>query len=122
MKKIALIAHDNMKVEIVEFVKENLDFFSKQSLVSTGTTGRKIMEATNLEIFRYKSGPIGGDQQIGAEVAVGGIKAIFFFRDPLTTQPHEPDIAALIRVSDVHKVPIATNISAARLMVKGMKE
>ncbi|MGL4988963.1 MAG: methylglyoxal synthase [Cetobacterium sp.] len=119
MKKIALIAHDNMKPEIVSFAKKHEHILVKYPLVSTGTTGLRIMEATNLEIHRFKSGPIGGDQQIGAEVAVNNIAAILFFRDPLTSQPHEPDISALIRVADVHKVPIATNLATAELLILG---
>ncbi|MGL4308262.1 methylglyoxal synthase [Cetobacterium sp. SF1] len=121
MKKIALIAHDNMKLEIVQFVKDNLEFFSKYDLVATGTTGTRIMEATGLKIERFKSGPLGGDQQIGAEIAMDKMDAVIFFRDPLTAQPHEPDIAALIRLADVHKVPIATNSSTAKLLVKGLQ-
>ena len=120
MKKIALIAHDNMKPEMVSFAKKYEHILAKYPLVSTGTTGLRIMEATNLQIQRFKSGPIGGDQQIGAEVATDNIAAILFFRDPLTSQPHEPDISALIRVADVHKVPIATNLASAELLIVGL--
>lgn len=120
MKKIAIIAHDNMKPEMINFVKEYLNFFSKQNIVSTGTTGRLVAEATGLSIYRYQSGPLGGDQQIGAEIAINQMDAIFFLRDPLTAQPHEPDIAALIRLADVHKVPIATNIATAKLLVQAL--
>lgn len=122
MERIALIAHDNMKDEIVTFVKENLDFFKNFELVATGTTGKRIAEATGLNIHRYQSGPIGGDQQIGADIALNKIKAVFFLRDPLTAQPHEPDISALIRLADVHKIPIATNLSTARLLVVALKK
>ncbi|MHD0318292.1 methylglyoxal synthase [Fusobacterium sp. THCT1E2] len=122
MERIALIAHDNMKDEIVTFVKENLDFFKDFELVATGTTGKRIAEATGLNIHRYQSGPIGGDQQIGADIALNKIKAVFFLRDPLTAQPHEPDISALIRLADVHKIPIATNLSTARLLVIALKK
>mgnify|MGYP000053131298 CR=1 FL=1 len=120
MNKIALIAHDNMKDDIVAFVKNHVDFFRNYELVATGTTGQKIMDATGLNIHRYQSGPIGGDQQIGAEIATNNILAVFFLRDPLTAQPHEPDISALIRLADVHKIPIATNISTAELLVKAL--
>lgn len=120
MKKIALIAHDNMKPEIVSFAQRHEHILIKYPLVSTGTTGLRIMEATDLQIHRFKSGPIGGDQQIGAEVATDQIAAILFFRDPLTSQPHEPDISALIRVADVHKVPIATNLATAELLILGL--
>ena len=122
MERIALIAHDNMKDEIVTFVKENLDFFKDFELVATGTTGKRIAEATGLNIHRYQSGPIGGDQQIGADIALNKIKAVFFLRDPLTAQPHEPDISALIRLADVHKIPIATNLSTAHLLVTALKK
>ena len=122
MERIALIAHDNMKDEIVTFVKENLDFFKEFELVATGTTGKRIAEATGLTIHRYQSGPIGGDQQIGADIALNKIKAVFFLRDPLTAQPHEPDISALIRRADVHKIPIATNLSTAHLLKKKKKK
>lgn len=121
MKKIALIAHDNMKNDLVEFTKKHADFFKKYPLVATGTTGKRIAEATGLEIHRYQSGPIGGDQQIGADIAMNEIEAVFFFRDPLTAQPHEPDISALIRLADVHKIPIATNQSTAELLVSALK-
>lgn len=121
MKKIALIAHDNMKNDLVEFSKKHADFFKKYPLVATGTTGKRIAEATGLEIHRYQSGPIGGDQQIGADIAMNQIEAVFFFRDPLTAQPHEPDISALIRLADVHKIPIATNQSTAELLVSALK-
>ena len=122
MKKIALIAHDNMKNDLVEFTKKHVDFFKKYPLVATGTTGKRIAEATGLEIHRYQSGPIGGDQQIGADIAMNEMEAVFFFRDPLTAQPHEPDISALIRLADVHKIPIATNLSTAQLLVIALKK
>ena len=121
MKKIALIAHDNMKNDLVEFTRKHVDFFKKYPLVATGTTGKRIAEATGLEIHRYQSGPIGGDQQIGADIAMNEMEAVFFFRDPLTAQPHEPDISALIRLADVHKIPIATNQSTAELLVTALK-
>ena len=121
MKKIALIAHDNMKNDLVEFTKKHVDFFKKYPLVATGTTGKRIAEATGLEIHRYQSGPIGGDQQIGADIAMNEMEAVFFFRDPLTAQPHEPDISALIRLADVHKIPILTNQSTAELLVTALK-
>ena len=121
MERIALIAHDNMKNDLVEFTKKHVDFFKKYPLVATGTTGKRIAEATGLEIHRYQSGPIGGDQQIGADIAMNEMEAVFFFRDPLTAQPHEPDISALIRLADVHKIPIATNQSTAELLVTALK-
>ncbi len=120
-KKIALIAHDKKKDELVKFVKEHVDFFRNYELVATGTTGGRIMDATGLNIKRYLSGPLGGDQQIGADVANGLIAAVFFFQDPLTSQPHEPDIRALGRLCDVHNVPMATNERAAQLLIAGLK-
>lgn len=99
--RIALIAHDKKKDELVEFIKEHEATFSKYDLIATGTTGKRIMEATNLQITRLKSGPLGGYQQIGALVATGEIQLVIFFRDPLTAQPHEPDVSALLRLCDV---------------------
>lgn len=120
-KKIALIAHDRKKDELVEFVKKHVDFFKEYELVATGTTGGRIIEATGLNIKRYLSGPLGGDQQIGADVANQLIEAVFFFQDPLTSQPHEPDIRALGRLCDVHNVPMATNEKSAQLLIIGLK-
>ena len=120
-KKIALIAHDKKKDDLVKFVKEHVEFFRNYELVATGTTGGRIMEATGLNIKRYLSGPLGGDQQIGADVANGFIDAVFFFQDPLTSQPHEPDIRALGRLCDVHNIPMATNERAAQLLITGLK-
>lgn len=120
-KRIALIAHDKKKDELVTFVKEHVKFFENYDLVATGTTGGRIIEATGLNIHRYLSGPLGGDQQIGADVANGLIDAVFFFQDPLTSQPHEPDIRALGRLCDVHNVPMATNERAAQLLITGLK-
>ena len=111
--KIALIAHDKKKEALIAFVKENVDTFEKHGLYATGTTGKKLMEETGLGIHRFKSGPLGGDQEIGAMVAKGEIDAIIFFRDPLTAQPHEPDVSALLRLSDVYDVPLATNEGTA---------
>lgn len=120
-KRIALIAHDKKKNELVTFVQEHVDFFKGYELIATGTTGGRIMEATGLEIKRYLSGPLGGDQQIGADVANDLIDAVFFFQDPLTSQPHEPDIRALGRLCDVHNIPMATNERAAQLLITGLK-
>jgi len=117
---IALIAHDKMKPEIIDFAIRYRDILNKHTLVATGTTGHKIIEATGLNIKCFKSGPYGGDQEIGASVANGLIDIIFFFRDPLTAQPHEPDISALLRLSDVYKIPLATNISTAEHMIKNL--
>ena len=96
--RIALIAHDKKKEEMIQFAKKNESILKKVELVSTGTTGLRVMENTNLQIYRYKSGPLGGDQQIGALVADHNVDMIIFLRDPLTSQPHEPDIMALLRL------------------------
>ena len=115
--RIALIAHDKKKEEMIQFAKKNERILKKVELVSTGTTGLRVMENTNLQIYRYKSGPLGGDQQIGALVADHNVDMIIFLRDPLTSQPHEPDIMALLRLCDVYKVPLATNVESAQLLL-----
>jgi len=118
--KLALIAHDKMKDEIVKFCRRHVDFLSTCELVATGTTGQRIHEATGLTVERMLSGPYGGDQQIGAMVASGEVQAVLFFRDPLTAQPHEPDITALLRVCDVHNVPLATNEASAECVIQAL--
>ena len=116
---LALIAHDKKKRDLIEFVQRHLDKLQGLELVATGTTGRMIMEATGLEVTTVLSGPLGGDQQIGGMVARGDIQAVIFLRDPLTAQPHEPDITALLRVCDVHNTPLATNEATAELVLAG---
>jgi methylglyoxal synthase len=115
--KIALIAHDKKKMEMIVFCKDYEHVLEKYELYATGTTGKKIMENTNLEIKRMKSGPLGGDQDIGAMIANGNMDMVFFFRDPLTAQPHEPDVSALMRLSDVYEIPIATNKESAKFFI-----
>ncbi|SKA94573.1 methylglyoxal synthase [Caloramator quimbayensis] len=115
--KIALIAHDKKKNEMVEFAKEFKDVLIKHELYATGTTGKIINEETGLEVNRFLSGPLGGDQQIGAMVACGEMNLVIFLRDPLTAQPHEPDITALLRICDVHNVPLATNLGTAKMLI-----
>jgi methylglyoxal synthase len=122
MERIALVAHDRKKDDLVDFVKRHKDFFEKFELVATGTTGGRINQATDLTIHRYLSGPLGGDQQIGSDIATEKIKAVFFFRDPLQAQPHEPDIQALVRLCDVHQIPVATNVGTAELLIKALKD
>jgi len=117
--KIALIAHDKKKQDIIEFAKKYKDVLAKYELVATGTTGKMISEATGLEVKRYLSGPYGGDQQLGGRIAEGRISLVIFFRDPLTAQPHEPDVSALLRVCDVHNVPVVTNRATAEIVIKG---
>ncbi|MBQ8540386.1 MAG: methylglyoxal synthase [Clostridia bacterium] len=119
--KIALIAHDKKKQDLIEVAKKYKDVLSQHDLCATGTTGTMIMGETKLEINRLKSGPLGGDQQIGAMLANGEIDLIIFLRDPLTAQPHEPDVSALLRLCDVQKIPLATNESSARIMLESLK-
>jgi methylglyoxal synthase len=118
--KIALIAHDKMKDEMIEFAKKYKNILKGHELVATGTTGHKIIAATGLNVKCFRSGPLGGDQEIGAKIANGDIDLIFFFRDPLTAQPHEPDVSALLRLSDVYKIPLATNISTGEHIIKSL--
>lgn len=118
---IALIAHDKKKVEIVQLAKKYKSTLEKHNLYATGTTGQKIAEETGLDIHRFKSGPLGGDQQIGAFVSERKIDLVIFIRDPLTPQPHEPDISALLRLCDVYEVPLATNIGSAEPLLGAVK-
>ena len=119
--KIALIAHDKKKNEIIELAKKYKDVLGQYELYATGTTGTLIMGETGLKIFRMKSGPLGGDQQIGAMLANGELDLIIFLRDPLTAQPHEPDVSALMRLGDVQRIPLATNASTATIMLEALK-
>ena len=119
--KIALIAHDKKKNEIIELAKQYKDVLADHELYATGTTGTLIMGETGLSIHRMKSGPLGGDQQIGAMLADGQLDLILFLRDPLTAQPHEPDVSALMRLSDVQKIPLATNKESATIMLEALK-
>jgi methylglyoxal synthase len=114
---IALIAHDNKKQDMVSFVIKNEDILKKHTLFATGSTGTMIMENTDLFVTRFLSGPLGGDQQIGNLVALEEMDFVFFFRDPLTAQPHEPDVSALMRLCDVHQVPILSNVTAATMFI-----
>ncbi|HAP09194.1 MAG TPA: methylglyoxal synthase [Planctomycetaceae bacterium] len=115
---IALIAHDALKNTMLQFVSERLTFFSGQTLVATGNTGRLLQEQLGLQVERVAHGPSGGDLIIGGRVAEGRMRAVLFFRDPLTAQPHEPDVSALMRVCDVHNVPLATNPATAAAVVR----
>ncbi|WP_226579285.1 methylglyoxal synthase [Halobacillus litoralis] len=117
---IALIAHDKKKESIIRFAKKHYDILSKHDLFATGTTGMRIADEANLKVTRFQSGPLGGDQQIGARIAAEDMQMVIFFRDPLTAQPHEPDITALLRLCDVHQIPVATNQTGAEIMVKAL--
>lgn len=119
--KIALIAHDKKKNEMIELAKQYKDVLAEHELYATGTTGTLIMGETGLSIHRMKSGPLGGDQQIGAMLAEGNLDLILFLRDPLTAQPHEPDVSALLRLGDVQSIPLATNRASATVMLEAMK-
>ena len=114
---IALIAHDALKDELLQFVAARMDFFRRQVLVATGNTGKMLHERLGLNVERVAHGPFGGDLIIGGRVSEGTVKAVLFFRDPLTAQPHEPDVSALMRVCDVHKIPLATNRATAEAVV-----
>jgi methylglyoxal synthase len=120
--KIALIAHDKKKQEMIDLCVEYKDILAGHELYATGTTGTMVMGETGLKIVRMKSGPLGGDQQIGSMVAEKKLDMIIFLRDPLTAQPHEPDVTALIRLSDVMDIPLATNIESARIMLEYLKD
>lgn len=120
--KIALIAHDRKKDNLVQFAIAYRDILNEHTLYATGTTGQRVIDATSLEVTRYRSGPLGGDQQIGAMIANNDMDMVIFFRDPLTAQPHEPDVSALIRLCDVYQVPLATNMGTAEILLKGLQE
>jgi methylglyoxal synthase len=117
MNRLALVAHDRMKDSMVALAREFEPVLRRHSLMATGTTGARLHEALGLEIERLLSGPLGGDLQIGARLAMGQVQALIFLRDPMTPQPHEPDINALIRACDVHDVPCATNLASARILL-----
>lgn len=115
--RLALIAHDNKKDAMVALAREFSPLLRRCQLCATGTTGGRLAQEVGLEVERMLSGPLGGDLQIGARLAVGEIDAIIFLRDPMTPQPHEPDINALVRACDVHDVACATNLATARALL-----
>lgn len=119
--KIALIAHDKKKQDMIDLCVKYRDVLDGHSLFATGTTGTMVMGETGLKITRMKSGPLGGDQQIGSMVAEKNLDMIIFLRDPLTAQPHEPDVTALLRLSDVMNIPLATNVASAAIMLEDLK-
>ena len=116
-KRIALVAHDNAKRDILEWALHNRDILSQFELYGTGTTGRLIAEQTGLPVHLYKSGPLGGDQQIGSKIAEFAIDLLIFFWDPLTSQPHDPDVKALLRLSVLYNIPTACNRSTADYLI-----
>lgn len=117
--KIALIAHDGKKAEIVSFFLQNQNAFSGHALFTTHTTGKHLEDA-GFSVTKLLSGPRGGDAQIAAMVATGDLDLVIFFRDPLDKHPHEPDVQMLMRMCDVHNVPLATNPAAAELMIRSI--
>ncbi len=117
---IALIAHDRKKKTMVNLTMAYKRILKSHTLYATGTTGHRIMEATGLDVHCFKSGPLGGDQQIGALISENKMDLIIFLRDPLASQPHEPDVNALIRLSDVYEVPLATNVGTAEVLIRGL--
>ena len=120
--RVALIAHDAKKPAIVALAHEFQDVLRHCRVCATGTTGGRIAGETGLEVERLLSGPLGGDLQIGARLATGEVDLVVFLRDPMTPQPHEPDINALVRACDVHDVPCATNESTARLLLRRLRD
>jgi len=120
--RIALIAHDKKKADMIALAGKYRALLARHELYATGTTGKLITESTGLPVTRMQSGPIGGDQQIGAMVASGAMDCIIFLRDPLTAQPHEPDVSALLRLCDVHSIPLATNVKSAEIMLQALEK
>ncbi len=118
---IALIAHDKKKELMIQFCIAYKGILKEHVLCATGTTGGLVSDATGLEIHRFLSGPQGGDQQIGARIAYNEIDLVLFFRDPLTAQAHEPDVTALLRLCDVHNIPVATNVATAEVLILGLE-
>lgn len=116
-KQIALIAHDNKKADLIKWCQEHKEILEKHDLCGTGTTARMITDRTGLRVKGYNSGPLGGDQQIGARIVEGKVDFIVFFSDPLTAQPHDPDVKALLRIAQVYDIPIANNRSSADFMI-----
>ena len=114
---IALIAHDKKKNDMISLAIKYKDVLKKHTLFATGTTGTLVMGETGLSIIRMKSGPLGGDQQIGAMIAANELDLVIFLRDPLTAQPHEPDVSALLRLCDVQNIPLATNLASSNVML-----
>ncbi|HLR46549.1 MAG TPA: methylglyoxal synthase [Deinococcales bacterium] len=121
-RAVALIAHDERKEQLVEFVRNNRDVLGRFPLIATRTTGGRLRAELGLDIELVQSGPQGGDLQVGARIAEDGVLAVIFFRDPLTAQPHEPDVTALLRICDVHHVPLATNDGSAAAVIDWLAE
>lgn len=116
-KKIALIAHDGKKQEMLDWCEENKEILQKHKLCGTGTTARMITERVGISVKGYNSGPLGGDQQIGAKIVEGQVNMVIFFSDPLAAQPHDPDVKALLRIAQVYDIPIANNKATADFLL-----
>ena len=119
--RIALIAHDKKKQKMINLASQFKEVLATHEIYATGTTGTMIMGETGIHINRMKSGPLGGDQQIGSMIANSELDLVIFLRDPLTAQPHEPDVSALLRLCDVTNIPLATNISSAEIMLRALE-
>ncbi len=119
-KKIALIAHDNKKEDLINWVKQNKHILGNHFLCGTGTTAKLISESTLLPVKAYKSGPLGGDQQIGAAVVNREVDFMIFFWDTLTAQPHDPDVKALLRIAVLYNIPIAMNSASADFIINSL--
>jgi methylglyoxal synthase len=117
IKKIALVAHDQKKLELLDWVKAHLSRLSVHNIWATGTTGNLISKETGLKLTCLKSGPLGGDQQLGAMICEEKLDALIFFQDPMTAQPHDVDVKALVRMSTLYDVPLACNPSTANLLI-----
>lgn len=117
---LALIAHDAKKDELVAFADRRRSDLARFDLLATGTTGGRLTDATGLTVEAVHSGPLGGDVQIGARLVEGGVAGVLFLRDPLTAHPHEPDIQALLKLCDLHGIPLATNLASAELILDGL--
>lgn len=120
--RIALIAHDAKKEDMIRFAKRHREVLAEMRLIATGTTGQRLIDETGLDVERMASGPVGGDQMIGAEIAKDRLDGVIFLRDPLTAQPHEPDVTALLRLCDVHEIPLATNLATAEMIIHSLAE
>ena len=116
-KKVAIVAHDNKKKEMLQWVENHRELLQEHELFATGTTGKLIEEKLGRKLVKFKSGPLGGDQQIGAKISEGEIDTLFFFWDPLEAQPHEPDVKALLRIAVVYNIPTASNSSSADFLI-----